>query len=392
MKYTQLNLNYRYEKLGEMTANRPVKFLQIIKRKKDPYKSTKKMVANLMKAIHIVRKRVCALENEVLLLTMMSSPVLQKTLTLKCINSFGHMSFMEPDRVWVTDDDNNNLILIDTTTGNKLRSINDTLRETAYGFHTVNGYSNVYIDEHENVVISNQFFDREIILSKTYGLHSDFTPTCVYWPRFSKELLIGLHSRDTNTGMIIRLIDSFFVDFFPERKSELIRCVFPRFITENTNGDVVISDRGAVMVTERNGGLRFLYTGPSPKPGLDPGGICTDALSNILVCDGITKTIHMIDRDGVFLSYLLTRKSPGICNRPVSLTYDFNNHLLLVGSGDNTLSVYRYVNRRLDLVGKYKKASDKQNKIHICLLNNVHYQCFGVLSYNSLEILKTKVI
>lgn len=348
--------------MGEVTANRPVKFLQSIKRKKDPHKSTKKRVPNLMKAIHIVRKRVCVLENEDLLLTMMSSPVLQKTLTLKCINSFGHMSFMEPSRVWVTDDENNNLILIDTTTGNKLRSINDTLREAAYGFHTVKGSSYmVYINEHENVVMHTEFFDHEILLSKEDLLFSHFTPTCVYYSPSSGELLIGLHNRVTDTGMIIRCN---LIEFLPRLQYEFcIECVFPRFITENTNGDVVVSDRGAVVVTERNGGPRFLYTGPSPKPGLDPGGICTDALLHILVCDGITKTIHMIDRDGVFLSYLLTRKSPGICNRPVSLTYDFNNHLLLVGSGDNTLSVYRYINRRLDLVGKYKKSlrQAKQN-------------------------------
>ena len=36
----------------------------------------------------------------------------------------------------------------------------------------------------------------------------------------------------------------------------------PLFITENTNQDVVVSDTGRVVVTDRSGGLRFPYTGP----------------------------------------------------------------------------------------------------------------------------------
>ena len=36
----------------------------------------------------------------------------------------------------------------------------------------------------------------------------------------------------------------------------------PLFITENTNQDVVVSDTGRVVVTDRGGRLRFSYTGP----------------------------------------------------------------------------------------------------------------------------------
>ena len=45
--------------------------------------------------------------------------------------------------------------------------------------------------------------------------------------------------------------------------------MFPRFITENNNGDVVVSDiidesYGAVVVTDSGGRHRFSYTGHPP--------------------------------------------------------------------------------------------------------------------------------
>jgi 6-phosphogluconolactonase (cycloisomerase 2 family) len=99
------------------------------------------------------------------------------------------------------------------------------------------------------------------------------------------------------------------------------------------------------VVTDRGGRHRFSYTGPPSGSSLVPLGICTDALSHILVCDRNTDTVHLIDKDGNFLSLLLTQQD-GI-NTPHSVDYDDNTHLLLVGSRyNNTISVYRYVRRK----------------------------------------------
>nr|XP_034309446.1 uncharacterized protein LOC117683740 [Crassostrea gigas] len=169
----------------------------------------------------------------------------------------------------------------------------------------------------------------------------------------------------------------------------------PNYITENNNGDVVVSDyiypSGAVMVTERGGRHRFSYTGPpsgsrldprggrhrfsytgppsgsrldprggrhrfsyTGRPsgsGLIPRGICTDALSHILVCDIRTKTVQMLDKDGQFLSHLLTESQE--MGEPWDLSYDVNTHRLWVGSRDNNkLCVYRYITRQDALTDK----------------------------------------
>ncbi|XP_048729874.2 uncharacterized protein LOC125647222 [Ostrea edulis] len=127
---------------------------------------------------------------------------------------------------------------------------------------------------------------------------------------------------------------------------------YPCYITDNRNGDIIVSDYpGAVVVTERGGRHRFSYTGPPSGSGLTPRGICTDALSHILVCDENTHTVQMIDKDGHFLFLLLTRQH-GI-NGPYSLHYDDKTHLLWVGSEKtNTLSLDRYIQRRDPLTGK----------------------------------------
>jgi hypothetical protein len=61
----------------------------------------------------------------------------------------------------------------------------------------------------------------------------------------------------------------------------------------------------------------------------------------------------MIDKDGDFLSLLLTPQH-GIY-RPYSVDCDDKTHLLWVGSGDNnTVCVYKYIQRRYSLAGKYE--------------------------------------
>ena len=124
----------------------------------------------------------------------------------------------------------------------------------------------------------------------------------------------------------------------------------PCYITENNNGDVVVSDLilGAVVVTSREGNHRFSYEGPLFGYRLKPRGVCTDALSHILVCDFTSYTVQLLSQDGEFLKYLLTKQTLGIDDYFLeSLSYDFHTHCLWVGTwrSASKVSVYRYINR-----------------------------------------------
>ncbi|XP_065930892.1 uncharacterized protein [Magallana gigas] len=279
------------------------------------------------------------------LLKLMSHPELLPSLTVTGVRRCYHISCVTSDRVLVSD--LYNFILSDTT-GVPLHRVEDSLSgiyDCKGGLHTVNSESElIYIDRNYNInKLSNDMKTTTPFIERT---DSTWGPRCVYWSPSTGDLLVGMYNYDTGTGKVTRYNQSGqLTQTIQNDNAELGLYRKPNYITENNNGDVVVSDRGAVVVTERGGRHRFSYTGPPSGSGLDPRGICTDPLSHILVCDDRTKTVQMLDRDGQFLSHLLIRPS-GIFT-PCSLSYDVNTHRLWVGSGDNnTVVIYRYITRQ----------------------------------------------
>ena len=126
----------------------------------------------------------------------------------------------------------------------------------------------------------------------------------------------------------------------------------PDYITENNNGDIVVSDYWhGVVVANHEGNYRFTYIDTPFGSRLLPRGICTDTLSNILVCDCYTETVMILDKVGRYLLHIPKDLSLGPLGKPCSVSYDWNNHLLWIGSWNNTLSRYRHIHRRYDLSG-----------------------------------------
>nr|XP_034322686.1 uncharacterized protein LOC109618161 [Crassostrea gigas] len=279
------------------------------------------------------------------LLKLMSPPELLPSLTLTGVNCCFHISCVTSDRVWVSDY-RNKLMLTDTT-GVPLHRVEDSWSGVyrGNGSHTVNNESElIYIDRNYNI----NKLSKDMKTTTTFIERTDSTlePRCVYWSPSTWDLLVGMFNNDTWTGKVTRYNQSGqLTQTIQHDNTGLGLYSGPYYITENNNGDVVVSDDGAVVVTERGGRHRFSYTGHPSGSELWPYGICTDALSHILVCDGRTKTVQMLDSDGQFLSHLLIRPS-GIFS-PRSLSYDVNTHRLWVGSWyNNTVVIYRYITRQ----------------------------------------------
>ena len=353
---TLLMYYHWYEQLRKTMETRPIKFLRTMTQKhrprKDDMKTIINMLVNLMKEIRLTPSGIQRQARDVKLLwTLMPSSILQKTFSVTDATRCNHHSFVTPDRVWVSDKDS--LLLTDIATGKQLHSVENP-RNSGVGIHTVNSEGElIFIDKYEQ--INKLGNDMKSILILKGVPDSIWRPMCVYYSRSSESLLVGMYHCDTLIGKVMRYDKTgkhtqTIPHNFDTEYHELYET--PEYITENNNGDVVVSDKdqSVVVVTSREGKSRFSYRGCPPGIGTFwPQGICTDVMSNILVCCGMTNTIQMLNSDGQFLSYIFT----GIKPKPQSLSYDLYTHAVWIGSGDNnTMAMGRYINRRLQFTGK----------------------------------------
>nr|XP_022337210.1 uncharacterized protein LOC111133278 isoform X3 [Crassostrea virginica] len=304
---------HRYEQLYDIMVKQPIKFLRIMTRKHNYLKiqeilHTKKdqdklltqrgkkemdnMVVSLMKGMRLVETGKRQEPGTELLLTMMSSPVLQKSLSVTGVQC-GHISCVTPDRVWVSDD--SNLILTDTATGKQLHSVEHPLNLLfSSGIHTVNCDSElIYIDEDKNINKPSS----DMKTTATLIEHTDTTwkPRCVYCLPSSGDLLVGMWRRDTSTdtGKVMRYDNTGKHKQTIPNNDNTPHTLYewPCYLTENNNGDVLVSDWDRVVVTSGEGVHRFSYTGPPSGSRLEPRGICTDVMSHILTTEN-TVTSH----------------------------------------------------------------------------------------------------
>eukprot|EP00105_Crassostrea_gigas_P007551 XP_011421835.1 PREDICTED: uncharacterized protein LOC105324463 [Crassostrea gigas] len=355
----------RYEHIYEQSAFSVLKFLSSIKKAlcqihlklhssqlSITESLNKEDVMELLSAIQIEERGNRRVRNQCLL-KLSFGAVFHQSLTVTGVHCCFHISCVTSDRVWVSDH-RNNLILTDTT-GVPLYRVEDLCN--GYGIHTVNSDSElIYIDRNYN--INKLSKDMKITTTFIEGTDSTWRPWCVYWSLSTGDLLVGMHYKFKMTGKVTWYNQSGQLTQTMQHDNKGLQLYEkPRYITENNNGDVVVSDIDAVVVTQRGGRHRFSYTGHPTGSGLRPNGISTDALSHILVCDGRTDKVQMLNRDGQFLSELLIR--PSGLFRPKSLSYDVNTHRLWVGSEDNnTVVINRYITRKDSLTDLNSATAD----------------------------------
>ncbi|XP_022326079.1 uncharacterized protein LOC111126016 [Crassostrea virginica] len=77
------------------------------------------------------------------------------------------------------------------------------------------------------------------------------------------------------------------------------------YIAENINGDIIVTDykKDIVIAVDRLGIFRYTYSGRNND--LDACSIATDSVGHVYVTDFDGDKIHMLDRDGRFLRYII---------------------------------------------------------------------------------------
>ena len=361
----------RYENKHEECVSKAIRFFRFIKNSKN-LSLTRKVsiedVIDFLSKIQVIGRGKRQVVNE-RLLTLTLSIYMQKSISLDIQSNQTISHFVLPvhsDQLWVSSNDR--IFLVNTKTGAIVQredSLFDTNTKQLSGKHTINGENElIYINQNLNIIKCSKYGNRTILQNDTI----DWQPKCVYCCPSSGDLLVGqinnylskgkvnrYHiakhpaetiTRDTTEYWLPLLTEPVGWQAFPGVLAN--GWSVPNYIIENNNGDVVVScvkadhtDYGAVVVAERQGKHRFTYTGQTFGRKRAPAGICTDSLSNILVCYKY-EAVHIIDKNGQFLIYLGT----GI-KEPCTVQFDTNTYLLWVGDREgNILYNMIYLSRK----------------------------------------------
>ncbi|XP_052691536.1 E3 ubiquitin-protein ligase TRIM71-like [Crassostrea angulata] len=267
-------------------------------------------------------------------LSLSSSVTKVREYTVPGVRRVYHMSLGKSGRLWVSDSEGN-FVQTDLD-GDQLQTIQTS--GGWEGYHTVTQDGDLIYTDQDNKVINRITPGNTITEFIKTG---EWVPLSIHSSHINGDLLVGMTkageakvTRYKKTGTEIQNIQT-------DNKGQTLYDL-PLYITENINGDVGVSDyyNDAVVVVDKSGQHRFSYTGQ--RSGFTPQGICTDVLGHILVCDGISNTVHLLDQDGQFLSLLRTPQQ-GVENMyPRSVCVD-DEQYMWVGELDNIVKVYKYL-------------------------------------------------
>lgn len=292
----------------------------------------------LLNEIHLSVRGKRVFTQECLLQTF-PKPLLKRTFEVKGINACFHISCGKQNKFYVSSQ---NRLILTNIEGDTL-NVRDI---TSHGEinSSIGGFGIHAIDKNQDIVYINKEFD---IVSGSHNIRLkkkiDWIPQCVHCSLTTGDILVGVWNCKANTAQVVRYYSGREMSISHYNGQKLYSR--PLYITENKNGDIVVSDPiyGGVVVTDRGGNRSFFYTGHSTK--FCPRGICTDALSNILVCNTFEHKIEILNKEGKFLLDLLTEEY-GI-RLPFSLGYNVCSHEFFVGSKENNVvSVFRFLTRQ----------------------------------------------
>jgi hypothetical protein len=120
----------------------------------------------------------------------------------------------------------------------------------------------------------------------------------------------------------------------------------PTAVCENINYDICITEESMrkVIVVDKEMDVRFMYDGNAKSSELGkftPRDICSDSLGNILVADFSNRAIHMLDEDGRFIQYLLTKEDE--LSYPHGLCLDSEDRLWVAERFSKKIKVFQYL-------------------------------------------------
>lgn len=262
-----------------------------------------------------------------------------------------HISFVKSDRFWVSDN-RTNLILFNANGDIERLLKNEIYSDTSSyntGAHTVNRQNEdlIYIDTNNNIKRVSKNGIEFVCLENQDNL---WKYRCVYSSSLSDNLLIGMSNTQLTRSRIVRYKSSIPIQSIQYDNYGHALYTGPCYITENNNGDVVVSDwLNGVVVTDNGGRHRFTFNQDPHGSIIRPKGICTDPMSHLLVC--VYNKVMMLDKNGVFLRFfhLMPFRST---IETTCLCFDSITHYIWVGSSrKQCVYAWKYLERIDALLG-----------------------------------------
>lgn len=246
------------------------------------------------------------------------------------MSAINHIAFVKPGRLWVSGIDT--LMQIDLD-GNNIENVDDAICYPG-GFAVTELGDLFYIGKDKHSIKEKSAAKTSTIVD----LPNYEYIRCICISKKKGDLLVVIRDKlqtlrhrvvsyDTEGNINDIVLDDI--------ERDLYLC--PMYITENRNGDIIVSDHGKQAVVVVNSAGQDRFTIRKRNSVLLPCGVATDDYGNILVVEhSETKYIYVFDQDG-FLSMRLHKKEDrfwGLC-----LDDKLN---LYVGNADGTIDVYIY--------------------------------------------------
>ncbi|XP_062575715.1 uncharacterized protein LOC134237602 [Saccostrea cucullata] len=277
--------------------------------------------------------------------TIQKSPPVKQLLdepeTITIDTGYGYLydvACLSDKKIWTSGGDGT-MKLYSINHGSLLKSVTTKSGYTPSNIAITKSWDLVYTDDYYKTVniVKNEKIEEMIRIQNWNPLGVCSTS--------SGDLLVIMVSDDNKQTKVVRYSGSTEKQTiqFDDKVKHFYSNSHDKYITENKNLDICVSDNGAgaVVVVNQAGKLRFRYTGHTPAPKnkpFNPQGITTDSQSHILTADVNNHCVHIIDQDGQFLRYINCGLS-----YPWGLCTDTNDNLFVAQMGNKQVKKIKYL-------------------------------------------------
>lgn len=205
-----------------------------------------------------------------------------------------HIAHSPPDKFWIGYE--KSIALIDRE-GNKLNEI-QRYRFT-FGAHSVTKEGHlVYMSG----VSVKRYLSESSSENFITGTNVDgWKARSIYASHRTGDVIVGLQNEGKGIGKLAVYDNKgTYKQTIENDANEKPLYTWPRYVTDNINGDIVTSDwYGGIVATDQAGTHRFTYNLSIPR------AVVTDSNGRIFGCNNTPK-IHVLDQNGKFLMNILT--------------------------------------------------------------------------------------